>query len=188
MKLLVVFGVFFIFCAQIVNSTPISEQDKKEAIEFFNRQRNNFAKVVPVANMNEIVYDAALEDKYPICEHAKKLQKQDWRVELFTHLGFSASPDYAGIYTPEEAEELAKETGEKTFRDEKWFLNPPHTRLACYYFEKPCTKEDLNGMCIFGGSENVPPMRGLIKGEPGSKCPNGKSEKWENMCKPSSPS
>ncbi|EFP00449.1 hypothetical protein CRE_21810 [Caenorhabditis remanei] len=185
MKHLVVLGVFSILCAQIIDSAHVSEQDKKAAIKFYNRARNNFAKELPVANMNEIVYDDSLENKYPICEHALQLERQDSRVQVFHRLDFTG-PDSSGIYTHEDAKKLAKETGEKKVRDEIWFLNPSHTRLACHLFEKPCPKqESLKGLCIFGGSENVPPMSKLIKGEPGSKCPNGKSAKWENLCKTS---
>ncbi|EFP00439.1 hypothetical protein CRE_21815 [Caenorhabditis remanei] len=81
MKILYIICILFAFFAQSVVST--SKDYEKVNVDYLNRARNQFAANLPVANMNELEYDVALEKTFSSCQTAQKEAENDNRVIMF---------------------------------------------------------------------------------------------------------
>ncbi|EFP00479.1 hypothetical protein CRE_21814 [Caenorhabditis remanei] len=186
MKLFIVIGIFFI---GFVAAMPADDQEI--LVNQMNGAREKFAVLLPVANMNEIKYDGSLERKVSSCDEIYIMAKSDDRVKLWTHLNMKNSPDGSGgpMRSHEEAEGLLKAV-DKDGVSNRQNLHPLYTGIACIELETPCPLPGSSGykfkaMCFFGGtdSKNVKSMTGMIRGEAGSQCKHGNSERWRHLCK-----
>ncbi|KAF1755693.1 hypothetical protein GCK72_012143 [Caenorhabditis remanei] len=186
MKLFIAIGIFF-----IGSVAAMPEDDQEILVNQMNEAREKFAVLLPVANMNEIKYDASLERKVSSCDEVYQMTDYDHRAKLWAHLNMEKSPDGSSelMRTHEEAEGLLKAVSKDGVRNRQ-NLHPLYTGIACITLETPCpypggSRYTYEAMCFFGGteSENVKSMTGMIRGEAGTQCKHGNSEKWRHLCK-----
>ncbi|KAF1755694.1 hypothetical protein GCK72_012144 [Caenorhabditis remanei] len=195
MKVLYITGIFFAFFAQSV--VPIPKDLQEMAVDHLNRARNSFAGNFPVANMNELVYDESLERTFSSCQVAAKKAEFDNRVIMFR----ADDVDEIRFDSEGEAQRLANDNrGDALLY--KIIFHSPLTSVGCVKLDKPCQYPGYPGrngasvpdrhkateMCFFDGPDNAKITDNLKRGKPATQCPNGKSEKYENLCKKSSKS
>ncbi|EFP00513.1 hypothetical protein CRE_21813 [Caenorhabditis remanei] len=193
MKILYITGILLVFFAQSV--VPIPKDVQKMYVDYGNRARSSFAANLPVANMNELVYDESLERKFSSCQVAQKEAEFDSRVIMFqaemaeSELLFDREGAAQNLVNDNRGEALL---GKKIFHSQL-------TSVGCVHLDKPCAypadkshnvpdRFKATEMCFFDGPDNAKITDNLKKGKPATQCPNGKSEKYENLCKKSSKS
>ncbi|KAF1755696.1 hypothetical protein GCK72_012146 [Caenorhabditis remanei] len=186
----------FALCAQLIDASlgnPARKQkfSTEKCLLEINKFRNVMAKKGNLANMHEIEYDTSLERTFPTCQEAISAYIKDNRIHFFESDTCTGGPNDDKTIS-NFANEILTDKSNKYLRR---VLHPSHMTMGCTLFKEPCMLpyDDSNspkaiGSCVYGGSENVEPMTGLAKGEAASKCSGGKSNMWENLCKPTSTS
>ncbi|EFP00407.1 hypothetical protein CRE_21811 [Caenorhabditis remanei] len=188
----------FALCAQLIDASlgnPARKQkfSTEKCLLEINKFRNVMAKKGNLANMHEIEYDTSLEKTFPTCQEAMKASRDDNRIHFFeSNTCTGGPPDDKTISY--HANDILTSTN-MNMKYNRRVLHPSHKTVGCTFFKEACMfpfgksgEAVVNGLCVYGGSENVEPMTGLTKGEAASKCSGGKSEMWENLCKPTSTS
>ncbi|EFP00524.1 hypothetical protein CRE_21749 [Caenorhabditis remanei] len=191
MKLLTALGILSI-CAGFTLAFP--EDLQQRVVDYLNRYRESFAAHLPVANMNEMIYNASLERRISSCSIAR-YEGKDNRVMYMREIEFKNKPNFEN----NGAEEIMIDHDDSELFFYRQLVNPLYSGVGCTNLKKPCmhkirkVSEDSKmedaedkaiAMCFFGGDENLKPLEGLKRGEPANQCPNGKSKTSRYMCKP----
>ncbi|KAF1755695.1 hypothetical protein GCK72_012145 [Caenorhabditis remanei] len=195
MKLLLAVTAF-VLCAQLAVSIP--EDVQQVVVDYMNRHRESFAVSLPAANMNAIVYNASLEKRTTTCAVAEHAAKND-RGIFFESLALDKGIDSGGDIDPRTAEQIMDpNTKGSEVVHVRQLLQPSFDGMGCVMLRRPCLLRSdrpvdpkhgenfavkVTAICYFGGPEIRKPLEGLKRGEPGSHCPNGKSEISDYMCK-----
>ncbi|EFP00440.1 hypothetical protein CRE_21812 [Caenorhabditis remanei] len=172
MKLLLAVSTFAL-CAQVAVSIP--EDVQQVVVDYMNRHRESFAVSLPAANMNAIVYNASLEKRTTTCAVAEHAAKSN-RAILFPSLTLDK-----GRYL---------DHGDIDSSGAEAIMDLSINKSSFVHLQQYATLEDLSKFCTTTVLQLHPftfritkPLEGLKRGEPGSQCPNGKSEISEYMCK-----
>ncbi|CAB54363.4 SCP domain-containing protein [Caenorhabditis elegans] len=136
----------------------MTEYEQKIHINLLNGIRQKNAIDEQVANMHELVYDPALESlSYPECE----ISNDD--ITVRNNDGVST---YYNAFPP---------------TDRYWVyyaqhIDPLQTSAACHHLTCKSGSSNNNSVsgCIFGPVRKFSSSE-VVKGEPGSKCPKGRS-------------